>query len=135
MNSSRGQRRCGSRGPGGRQGGQSIVEYTVIMTFGFFALLFTDDAFEVLLETLHDNYQGYSYAVSLSDLPQYDSLYQFGQTTPEFQAAEQELHGMVDTFENILGAGFPDLQDFEEIAGNIIPDSPADILQGVGSFF
>lgn len=118
-----------------RQRGQSVVEYTVVLAFGFLVLIAGDDILQQMLETLHDNYEGYSYAVSLSDVPDYDSLYEYGMSTPEAQAAEARLEDLMDTFEQITATGFPDLDSFDDIVGDVVPDSPADILDGVGAFF
>jgi len=117
------------------QRGQSIVEYTVVLVFGFLVLLQGDDILAKLQDVMHDNYKGYSYAVSLSDIPDYDSIYEYGMSTPEAQAAQADLNQLMDTFDTITGQGFPTLDDFGSIVGNQIPTSPGDILQGAISFF
>ncbi len=117
------------------QQGQSIVEYTVILAFGFLVLIAGDDILQATLEALHNNYKGYSYAVSVADIPDYDNLYEFGMSTPEAELAEARLGQLMDVFDDITAGGFPDLPTFDDIAGNVIPDSPADFLDGAGQFF
>ena len=54
-----------------RQKGQSIVEYTVVSVFGILVLT-TGPGGDYVLEltnAIRSNYDGYSYAVSLSDYP------------------------------------------------------------------
>lgn len=53
------------------QKGQSMVEYTVVSVFGILVLT-TGPGGDVVVEltrAVRDNYEGYSYAVSLSDFP------------------------------------------------------------------
>lgn len=54
-----------------KQAGQSMVEYTVVSVFGILVLT-TGPGGDVVVEltnAVRDNYDGYSYAVSLSDFP------------------------------------------------------------------
>lgn len=118
-----------------KQAGQSMAEYTVVLAFGMLVLLKGTDILEEVLSALKSNYNGYSYAVSLSDVPDYDSLYEYGMSTPEAQQAQADLEDLMDTFSTITGAGFPTVDDFGSIVGDQLPDSPADILAGALSFF
>ena len=131
----RGRRAARGARPLRGQRGQSMAEYMVILTFGFFGLLYVDDALVELLDTVHENYRGYSYAVSLSEYPDYDSIYEYGMDSSEARQARERVEGMMDSFEDIVGVGFPDLEDFEDIVGDVVPDSPADVLEGMGQFF
>jgi len=54
-----------------RQKGQAMIEYTVVSVFGILVLT-TGPGRNVILDltnAIRDNYDGYSYAVSLSDYP------------------------------------------------------------------
>ena len=54
-----------------RQKGQAMIEYTVVSVFGILVLT-TGPGRDVILDltnAVRDNYDGYSYAVSLSDYP------------------------------------------------------------------
>ncbi len=51
-----------------RQKGQSMVEYMVVIAALVFAL-HTSGAIDELIDVLKKNYQGYSYAISISDYP------------------------------------------------------------------
>lgn len=58
------------------QFGQSMVEFIVVLVFGVMVLTIGPggDVLLDLLAMINNKYQGYSYAASLSDLPQYDSI-------------------------------------------------------------
>ncbi len=78
-----------------RNRGQAMVEYTVVLFFGLLLLFkafsltgvsptahdtggFRPDSVPgLLLGVMKDNFQGYSYAMSLSDIPDYDTLYDY----------------------------------------------------------
>jgi len=57
------QKRC--------QFGQSMIEYTVVLMFGVLTLTTgpMKDQVAALMDTIRDNYKGYSFAMSLSDIP------------------------------------------------------------------
>ncbi len=58
-----------------RQKGQAMIEYTVVSVFGILVLT-TGPGRNVILDltnAIRDNYDGYSYAVSLSDYPDKES--------------------------------------------------------------
>ena len=58
-----------------RQKGQSMIEYTVVSVFGILVLT-TGPGGDVVLDltnAVRNNYDGYSYAVSLSDYPDKES--------------------------------------------------------------
>ena len=58
-----------------RERGQSMVEYMVVLAFGVMVLTSGPgaDVIEALTDVVNENYRGYSYAMSLSPLPDYDS--------------------------------------------------------------
>jgi len=61
------------------QFGQSMVEYTVVVAFGVLTLStdLVQDEIDVLMATIHQNYAGYSFALSISDYPDYDSASEY----------------------------------------------------------
>lgn len=50
------------------QSGQSMVEYMVVVSALILAL-YSSGAMDGLIQVLKDNYEGYSYAISISDYP------------------------------------------------------------------
>lgn len=108
--------------------GQSMVEFIVVLVFGVMVLTIGPggDVLLDLLGVMNDRYQGYSYAASLSDLPQYDNL-------GEFYLNETDGPDPNDLVEQIHDfTSFPTLDTFPD---DILPDSPSDILDGATSFF
>jgi hypothetical protein len=53
------------------QVGQSMIEYTVVLMFGVLTLTTgpMKDQVTILMDTIRANYSGYSFAMSLSDIP------------------------------------------------------------------
>ncbi len=57
-----------------RQYGQAMVEYTVILVFGLLLLLGPGgDVLRDLADVMRNNYRGYTYALSMSPLPDFDT--------------------------------------------------------------
>jgi len=88
-----------------RQFGQSMVEYTVVIAFGILTLS-TDlarDFVDGLMATIHQNYAGYSFALSLSDYPDYADvdLYWNGLVTQNVN--EDMRHVLTDKFKKGIG--------------------------------
>jgi hypothetical protein len=110
-----------------RERGQGMVEFTVVLVFGVMVMTIGPggDVLLDLLGVMNDKYQGYSYAASLSDLPQYDSLgaYAIDTTGVDPQALVNQMNSYTS---------FPGLSTFPD---DLMPTSPADILDGVTSFF
>jgi len=60
------------KSPAGRQAGQAMVEYTVILAFGLMMLLGPGgDVLRDLADVMKNNYRGYTYALSMSPLPEF----------------------------------------------------------------
>ncbi len=110
-----------------RERGQGMVEFIVVLVFGVMVMTIGPggDVLLDLLGVMNDKYQGYSYAASLSDLPQYDSLgaYTINATGVDPQALANQLNSYTT---------FPSLSTFPS---HLMPTSPADILDGATSFF
>lgn len=52
------------------QGGQSLVEYVLVLSTVMMALSSGDPStLEQLAQVIKDNYRGYSYAISMTDMP------------------------------------------------------------------
>ena len=108
-----------------RQTGQSMVEYTIV--FGVMVLT-TGPAGDVILDLLamlNNKYQGYSYAISMSDLPQHDTINDY-LATQYAVTPDDILNEVTDYF---------DLPALDTFPTDLLPDSPADIIDGAGSFF
>ena len=110
------------------QKGQGMVEYVVVLMFGVMLLTIGPggDALLDLLAVFHNNYQGYSYAASLSDLPQFDSLGEYildaqGENIDAVENKLDELYNMVPSNPSF---DFPDE----------MPTSVSDILEGASIF-
>jgi hypothetical protein len=54
-----------------KQLGQSMIEYTVVIIFGILTITSgpMKDQIGTLLDTIRSNYRGYSFAISISDIP------------------------------------------------------------------
>lgn len=64
----------GRRSRAGRPArGQAFVEYVVVVTFGILVLVTNDQVIWGLRDAIRNNYDGYSYAVSLSEYPDADN--------------------------------------------------------------
>lgn len=106
------------------QSGQAMVEYMVVVVFGVMVLTIGPggDVLLDLLAAMNDNYQGYSYAASLSTLPDYDNLAEYtlatGNLTPA--AFEAQLSSML--------TGLPTRLDLPDMGD--IPLNQNTILEG-----
>ena len=110
------------------QKGQGMVEYVVVLMFGVMVLTMGPGG-DVLLDLLHvinDNHQGYSYASSLSTLPQYDNLGEYILETndDDITAVENKLKELYNSVPQSPTFEFP----------SEIPPSVSDITEGI-SFF
>lgn len=115
-----------------RQLGQSMVEYTVVSVFGVLVLTTGPGrgVIEDLTNAVRNNYEGYTYAVSLSDYPDKDNplelvtLYNSQGMPPEQVAYLVDVP--TDLINDILNyniSGFPSVQE------------GLDFLDGVGLSF
>ena len=98
--------------------GQGMVEYVVVLAAVAFALIApldgpgSNSAIEDVIEALQNNYRGYSYAVTLSDMPDAISMdeaiemYVEAGGDADKLASATEMVGNIDDF---LGASFEDL--------------------------
>jgi len=79
-----------------KQLGQSMTEYTVVLFFGVMTLTsgYMGDAVQALTDVMKKNYEGYSFAISLSEAPDYDSdaLYRTALSNPVLNLSAEEIN-------------------------------------------
>jgi hypothetical protein len=109
------------------QTGQSIVEYTVISSILVLALLVVDgDIIVKLNNAIKQNYDGYSYAVSLSDYPDkkdYDDLISMynaqGMPGEQREYLTDNPGQLVDDIKNYALNSFPGLSEGLDLLDNM----------------
>ncbi len=79
-----------------QQLGQSMVEYTIVIAFGILTMSSAPmrDAVASLLDTIRQNYEGYSFALSLSDYPDYETASDYWD--------KLDLQGVNDDMKDVL---------------------------------
>ncbi|MFB3101431.1 MAG: hypothetical protein ACE1ZM_08315 [Gammaproteobacteria bacterium] len=110
--------------------GQGMVEFIVVLVFGVMVMTIGPggDVLLDLLGIMNDKYQGYSYATSLSTLPDHDNLAAY--LIDEDIIDPIDPGALVDEIRSYTS--FPTLDSFPD---DLLPDSPSDILDGASSFF
>ena len=113
-----------------RQRGQGMVEYVIVLVFGVMVMTIGPggDVLLDLLGVMNNKYQGYSYATSLSTLPDHDNLAAY--LVDEDIISPIDPSALADQINDF--ATFP---SFEDVSDELLPDSPSDLLDGVISFF
>ncbi len=88
-----------------QQLGQSMVEYAIVISLGILTISSAPmrDFVDGLMATIHQNYAGYSFALSLSDYPDYADvdLYWNGLVTQNVN--EDMRHVLTDKFKKGIG--------------------------------
>ena len=118
-----------------KQAGQAMAEYVVVMAFGIMVLTLGDPSpVERLAEVIRENWKGYSYAMSMSDLP--DAL-DMGAAQAQYLAdggsnstmdKATNYNGMLNSIDDNIG----DLPDYcKEVPTITVPDISSGTL-GVG---
>jgi hypothetical protein len=104
------------------QTGQGMVEYVVVLTFGVMVLTIGPggDVLLDLLAVMNDNHQGYSYAASLSTLPDADNI---GQALG-IQGKADQLASKVSAVTNF---------SFESFTEDMMPSMQDIMAEGVSS--
>jgi len=78
-----------------KQAGQAMTEYTVVLFFGVMTLSsgYLGDALGALTEVVKKNYEGYSFAISLSEPPDYDNdiVYRTKLSDPLLELSAEEI--------------------------------------------
>ncbi|OGT72138.1 MAG: hypothetical protein A2W76_04760 [Gammaproteobacteria bacterium RIFCSPLOWO2_12_47_11] len=109
------------------QTGQSIVEYTVISSILVLALLVVDgDIIVKLNNAIKQNYDGYSYAVSLSEYPDKKKISDLidmydGQNMPQEQRdyLTDDTAELVEDLKNFSLTSFPGLSEGLDLLDNM----------------
>jgi hypothetical protein len=110
--------------------GQGMVEFTIVLVFGVMVMTIGPggDVLLDLLGIMNDKYQGYSYATSLSTLPDHDNLAAYLVDTDVIDPVDPSaLVNGINAFTT-----FPTLDSFPD---DLMPSSASDILDGATSFF
>lgn len=129
-----------------RQSGQSMVEYTVVLVFGVLALTTgpSGDAIQDLMDVIKENYRGYSYGMSLSEAPDFDSAAEYALVLQSEGLDDEEIERLaVDTPDALKLLQFfnrdpmTQLEDIKNLAdpSSVLPQDVGDVLEGAGSFF
>lgn len=120
-----------------------MIEYCVVVTFGVLTLTtgpMRDVIFD-LMDTIRNNFQGYSYAISLSDYPDHTNsteleLLLISRGVPDDQAKHlaQNPFDLMQHLDDYVSASLPDFQEgLDEIADQT-GLSPGDFLEGISPF-
>ncbi len=123
-----------------------MVEYTVVLVFGVLSLTTGPggDAVLQLLNVIKQNYQGYSYGLSMSEPPDFDSAEDLVQALEAQGLEDEEIERLaIDTPDALKVLQFFNrdpmdvLDDVKDIADptNALPQNAGDVLDGAGSFF
>jgi hypothetical protein len=126
-----------------KQLGQSMTEYTVVLVFGVMVLTTGPggDVMQELLAVLKKNYEGYTFAISMSAPPDYEDADEYALVLESYGLEDEEIEKLaVDTAEMLAGAGLfntdpaDQLDEFKDSLPDM-PPSMSDILDGASSFF
>jgi hypothetical protein len=128
-----------------RQLGQSMIEYTVVVTFGVLTLTtgpMRDVIVDDLIPAVRNNYEGYSYAVSLSDYPDGSDctvieplLVAQGLTASQAEAlCGGDPAAMFDEIKSYVSGSIPDLSSGIDDIGDMVGLSPSSFLEGISPF-
>ncbi len=124
-----------------------MVEYTVVLVFGVLALTTgpSGDVIEELLDVIKENYKGYSYALSLSEAPDYDSAAEYVLVLQAQGLEQDEIDRLaVDTpdalkvlqfFNRDPSSVLSDLKQKLSDPTSLLPQNVGDVMEGAGSFF
>ncbi len=123
-----------------------MVEYTVVLVFGVLALTTgpSGDAIQDLMDVIKENYRGYSYGMSLSEAPDFDSAAEYALVLQSEGLDDEEIERLaVDTPDALKLLQFfnrdpmTQLEDIKNLAdpSSVLPQDVGDVLEGAGSFF
>ncbi|MFQ5658867.1 MAG: hypothetical protein ACE5GZ_00465 [Gammaproteobacteria bacterium] len=92
--------------------GQSMVEYTIVLVFGVLALTTgpSGDVMQDLLKVIKQNYEGYSYGISLSELPDFDSATEYKNALKQHGVPPQEIDRLAVETSKL----YPDLKPYNK---------------------
>jgi hypothetical protein len=120
-----------------------MIEYCVVVSFGVLTLT-TGPMRDLIFQlgtTIRNNFQGYSYAVSLSDTPDHTNSADLealliAQGVPDDQAAylAQNPFDLMQYIDDYASLGIPDFQDGLDEIDDALGLSPSDFLEGLSPF-
>ncbi len=113
--------------------GQSMIEYTVVIVFGILTLTTgpMKDQTKILMDKIRENYRGYSFAISISDIPDSDTDTDYW-TLLDGQNVSKELKQQLTDRTSNNQARSPTKYQDEIKKHNIAPPNVVDtIRQGV----
>lgn len=123
----------------GRQLGQSMIEYTVVVGLGVMVLIAGgpgNSAIDRLWLRLQSHYTGYSYVVSLSDYPDANNPFDLNtlyvnQGLPDDlrEYLEGDLGPLVSSLQNFTNGSLPNMQDALNMVTSVNV-SPSSFLSG-----
>jgi len=124
--------------------GQSMIEYCVVVSFGVLTLStgpISDLVFTQLPNTIRNNFEGYSYAISLSDTPDHTNSADLEamlilQGVPDEQAAylAQNPFDLMSYLDDYSSLGIPDFSEGLDEIADAMGLSPSDFLEGLSPF-
>lgn len=126
-----------------RQLGQSMIEYCIVVTFGVLTLTTgpMKDVIVEIIDTIKNNFEGYSYAISLSDMPDADNSSELkawleSRGVPPEQAAylAQNPFDLMQVLEKVNVSSLPDLKEGLDLIMEQTGLSPSDFLEGISPF-
>ncbi len=124
-----------------------MVEYTVVLVFGVLALTTgpSGDVIQELLDVIKENYKGYSYALSLSEAPDFDSAADYALALQAAGLEQDEIDRLaVDTpdalkvlqfFNRDPSAVLSDLKTKLADPTSALPSNVGDVMEGAGGIF
>jgi hypothetical protein len=88
-----------------QQLGQSMVEYTIVIAFGILTMSSTPmkNAVASLMATISQNYEGYSFAISISDYPDSDSASDYWDMLEDQSVNKDMRHVLTDKIYKGIG--------------------------------
>ena len=120
--------------------GQSMIEYTIVVGFGVLTLTTGPmrDVLINLVNVIHNNYQGYSYAIAVSDYPDANDSGTLETMLTSRGVPDDQAHYLAqnpfDLFQLLKKYVSPNLPDFQAGLDEIADQaglSPADFLEGL----
>jgi len=126
--------------------GQSMTEYTIVLVFGVLVLTTgpSGDTMKKLADVMRKNYAGYSYAISLSEPPDYDSVDKYKAVLKANGLSDNEISMLAvktsDLYTDIKTYNkdpTAQLKKLKEIQNTIsqLPGSVSNVVGGATSFF
>ena len=124
--------------------GQSMIEYCVVVSFGVLTIStgpISNLVFTEIPNTIRNNFEGYSYAISLSDTPDHTNSADLkdlleSQGVPPEQAAylAQNPFDLMNYLDDYSSVGIPDFSEGLDEIADAMGLNPSDFLEGLSPF-